>query len=413
MDNGKDIFEQHINDAVEQYIVDFNPAHWDEMNTMLNANNKKDYHIEKWAAAAVVVSFIAATVFWFSSNEKTPCKIIAHKTDQKLQIEKVQENTPKTDEIKTESIKNNQKEDVIVISIEQTDDEDNIVTPQHNIDQPKENNENSAPESEIASYKKEKDNNQNKQNDAELSIYTSKNNFCVNEGIEFSNNTELNTTWTFGDGQSAKGKKVNHQYAQAGNYTVSLTTENGNTITKNITINPNPEVYIDIERPSNNDIDQLYHFTATDYGTSKIEWMINNGTYTKKEVKVSFYKNGLHDIKLTGENNFGCKTTVSEKLQIERDYDLMAPTSFSPDNDGINDYWMPRALAENNVIFELTIYDRSGKLVFKTNNPNQQWDGTYPDGTKANSLETYIWTAVYFNNNNERCVSKGGITVVK
>lgn len=84
------------------------------------------------------------------------------------------------------------------------------------------------------------------------------------------------------------------------------------------------------------------------------------------------------------------------------DYDECAdyklPNVFTPNGDGINDLFVP--FPYNNVAkISMVIYDRWGRLVFKTENPDINWDGTdhlsrrpCPEGTYYYSCEVFIPT---------------------
>jgi gliding motility-associated-like protein len=71
-------------------------------------------------------------------------------------------------------------------------------------------------------------------------------NFCLGSNTQFNINTSFTTTsifWDFGDGVTSTTNNPLHQYAAAGNYTVTVTASDGiNTINKNkiVTISPNP-----------------------------------------------------------------------------------------------------------------------------------------------------------------------------
>lgn len=79
---------------------------------------------------------------------------------------------------------------------------------------------------------------------------------------------------------------------------------------------------------------------------------------------------------------------VSIRLARERcDCELWLPSAFSPNGDGLNDSYVATPECEAS-LFELYIYDRWGRLVFETTNPNQGWDGTFggqplPEGQYA------------------------------
>jgi gliding motility-associated-like protein len=70
---------------------------------------------------------------------------------------------------------------------------------------------------------------------------------------------------------------------------------------------------------------------------------------------------------------------------------VYAPTAFSPNGDGKNDVFYVYGPVDEIVQFQLNIYDRWGTLVFKTNDLQEGWDGTF-DGNLA-PTGAYVWVA--------------------
>ena len=69
--------------------------------------------------------------------------------------------------------------------------------------------------------------------------------------------------------------------------------------------------------------------------------------------------------------------------------DIYLPTSFSPNNDGINDFYEP--LGNEFEGQQLQVFDRWGSLIFQTNDPPFAWDGSDLD------LGLYVVTFSYLN----------------
>jgi gliding motility-associated-like protein len=65
---------------------------------------------------------------------------------------------------------------------------------------------------------------------------------------------------------------------------------------------------------------------------------------------------------------------------------IQLPNAFSPDGDGVNDYWYPQAWGA--LSGSISIYNRWGALVFQSNALTPGWDGSY-NGTPQ-PMETYI-----------------------
>ena len=70
--------------------------------------------------------------------------------------------------------------------------------------------------------------------------------------------------------------------------------------------------------------------------------------------------------------------------------EVYIPNAFSPDGDGLNDYWKP---VFNDTLkvdwYLLEVYTRNGDLVFETRDSNQFWDGTYWNSYVSESLYVY------------------------
>lgn len=100
--------------------------------------------------------------------------------------------------------------------------------------------------------------------------------------------------------------------------------------------------------------------------------------------KVCYYVYALED----GSNSYGRGDTSISNLHCF-DYPAIAfvPNAFSPDGDGVNDVFLPFVNYVDQSDYLLRIYDRMGRLVFESSNPNEGWKGgTFPNGTYAYHL---------------------------
>lgn len=85
------------------------------------------------------------------------------------------------------------------------------------------------------------------------------------------------------------------------------------------------------------------------------------------------------------------------------------PNVFSPNNDGINDLFLPNA--KNVEEIEFSVFNRWGSLVFKSNDINQGWDGTYRG--EHSHLGVYLYYGFVKFQNGETRKFSGDITLVK
>jgi gliding motility-associated-like protein len=109
---------------------------------------------------------------------------------------------------------------------------------------------------------------------------------------------------------------------------------------------------------------------------------------------------------------YGCSTTDSIEV-FNRCY-IEIPNAFTPDGDGVNDYFFPRQLLSRGVSeFYMVIYNRWGEKVFETNNvEGRGWDGRL-NGT-LQSQDVYIYQMkVRFTDTNEEQKYQGNVTLIR
>lgn len=96
---------------------------------------------------------------------------------------------------------------------------------------------------------------------------------------------------------------------------------------------------------------------------------------------------------VTIENAQGCSLQRQVRVIIDdSEKDIFLPTVFSPNDDGIHDFF--RIRGKNIAEIDWSIYDRNGKIVYRTSQVqealNKGWDGTYNNVPQPQ--DTYIWT---------------------
>ena len=90
---------------------------------------------------------------------------------------------------------------------------------------------------------------------------------------------------------------------------------------------------------------------------------------------------------------------LEERLQpfideLSDDEDFVIPEAFSPNGDGQNDVFAPRAIGIDPSQYSLLIYDRWGGLVFESTDLNQPWDGRVQGTTEMAANGIYVWKIV-------------------
>jgi gliding motility-associated-like protein len=146
-------------------------------------------------------------------------------------------------------------------------------------------------------------------------------------------------------------------------------------------------------------------------------WTFGNGnTSTQKDPADAFYINQpTTDYnafpQLIATNNYGCKDTAINKIQILFSCFISVPSAFTPNGDGINDYLSP-IRKFNGSDLNFSIYNRFGQRIFYTNSWDQRWDGKYKGEPQMPG--TYAWTLDYVNlKTGNRLLEKGTTVLIR
>lgn len=112
---------------------------------------------------------------------------------------------------------------------------------------------------------------------------------------------------------------------------------------------------------------------------------------------------------ITGTNSNGCITEKEVTVFVECN-DFTVPNVFTPGYAGINGtdnvFYIKAA---NGSSWSIIIYDRWGKVLYKSSNPSTYWDGNTPGGAKApDGVYFYIITSSCHNNGQNFTYDKKG-----
>ena len=197
---------------------------------------------------------------------------------------------------------------------------------------------------------------------------------------------------------------------QSGDYHAILINSDGCSITtgkKNIYIEEPvsgiryPTQYVVIDYPQ--------QLTAREFGIAA-EWspttfLTNPGTFTP-----TF--DGPDDILYTVAilTRAGCVTVDTQLVQITKEIKIHVPTAFTPNNDGLNDYFRPIPMGIKE-FKSFRIYNRWGQLIFDLRSNPRGWDGMI--GGKPQSSQVFVWVAEGVGVDNRNYYEKGTFTLVR
>jgi gliding motility-associated-like protein len=227
-----------------------------------------------------------------------------------------------------------------------------------------------------------------------IDISQSDDTVCIPELVTFTNNSDMTmfneVLWEFGDGStSANINNATHNYAN-GCFDLKITLSNSqgcqvdsvfpnyvcafNTPIANFNFSPYqpivPETNVEFINTSSGNLLDFWNFDGL--GTS-----INSNpifTFPNSEA-------GEYPVELIIENIAGCRDTIVRTVIIKNTLSIFIPSSFTPNGDGVNDYF--EVILSNSAVedYSLRVFNRWGKTLFYTEDPYLKWDGTI-DGTK-------------------------------
>ena len=209
---------------------------------------------------------------------------------------------------------------------------------------------------------------------------------CAPHRVSFENNSFSESgsvvyTWDFGDGHYANAINAGHTYDIPGTFTVSLKVENKTgcidtdvmTKTAYVEIFPVPASGFIISPNPASLIDPVVEVKDESKGATTYRYIFENETVDG--IPEFQYTLGILEpqtVVQIVENEFGCMSSSTVLLSIA-DHLIYVPNSFTPDEDGLNDLFIP--VTTGAIALEMQIYDRWGKLIWETSEMGQGWNG--------------------------------------
>lgn len=131
-------------------------------------------------------------------------------------------------------------------------------------------------------------------------------------------------------------------------------------------------------------------------------WQDNN---TAAQYQV--FNDGLYYV--TVADSTGCTARDSVNIQFKCN-GVFFPNAFTPNNDGLNDWFGPTGDIDDLSKYRLTVYGRWGQVIFRSDNPFEKWNG-HP-GSFLLESQVFVWIATY-NYGGRTYFKKGTVTLIR
>ena len=245
---------------------------------------------------------------------------------------------------------------------------------------------------------------------------------CSPLTVHFNNNTAADyysSYWVFEDSTNLyQGDHIEHTFTEPGYYDVTLLaiTNKGckTSFTKPdfIYVYPKPVAHfitipqtVYIITPEVNFINE-----SEDYISSI--WSFGDGDSSLADSPAHSYRDtGIYNVSLLVENDKGCIDTTTYLLVVNDVATFYVPTAFTPDNDGVNDYFRFYGRNVDEKRFYFAVYDRWGEVIWETTNFHDAWDGIAKKGKKVKP-GIYVWYSSFWDLLGKYHENTGKVTVI-
>lgn len=258
-----------------------------------------------------------------------------------------------------------------------------------------------------------------------LDILPDKFRACVPARIHFNNlsipvDSTYDVTWDFGDGGTAKTIHADHIYKEPGVYTIKLTLKapsgciTSETFPNFVSIQAGPVAQFEYSPNEPTNRAPTVQFTNRSTSAIQFNWDFGDNAGSTEKNPVHAYKDtGDYIIHLTVRHENGCTDSISHQLRVGLYITYFLPNAFSPNNDGINDYYLGKGALAGMQNFEMNIFNRWGELIFVSKDPNEGWNGKKGNSGLIEPNGVYVCVVKYKNDHGESKEVKGFATLIR
>ncbi len=240
------------------------------------------------------------------------------------------------------------------------------------------------------------------------------------ENLSYPIDSTYDIIWDFGDGQTSGKISPTHTFNLPGIYSVNLKvrspigcfTEINYPNWIEVKASPVADFIYKPQDPSSFHKEIL--ITDQSIDAQSLKYIIDNrDILIQRNPKYTFRDTGIHEVKQIVVHASGCQDTLIQFIDVEPKVTYFVPNAFTPNGDGSNELFYGVGYVEGMKNFEMSIWDRWGSLLFKSNDPNEAWN------SRINNTGSIVQNGVYvykisFSTPRDKLVNlKGFVTVVR
>ncbi len=218
-------------------------------------------------------------------------------------------------------------------------------------------------------------------------------NSCFTDLSNVSTGSITQWQWDFGDGSAgAATQNPCHAYASPSSpnmYSVTLTVTSSAGCSQSFTINnyvdahPVTSAYFTISPKFTTLAEPNINFNALGGDTSWVyHWSFGDGYSDNVQNPTHSYTAvDKYQVCLYTTNIYNCSDTLCDSVDVRSDFSFYVPNVFTPNNDLVNEVFTP--MGRSFTDYDLSIYDRWGRIIFRSKDIRFSWDGRLSSGDQA------------------------------
>lgn len=243
---------------------------------------------------------------------------------------------------------------------------------------------------------------------------------CDSLFVQFTNLSAGATSyqWNFGDGTSDTASNPAKTYG-IGSYTVWLIVTNSYgckdtlTIPNYIRVYQTPMAQFSVNPAANVPLflkDANFQFSNSSLNASDFWWDFGDSTFSAEtDPSHQYTSTGNYTVTLFAYDG-SCFDSVSLSfLMVDYNPSYFIPNAFSPNGDGINDFFNVLGFQIQSV--QINIFNRWGELIFESSGIDQGWDGTYKGKSVEIGAYVYLVQIVYITG--EKATATGDVILIR
>ncbi|MFI5219101.1 MAG: gliding motility-associated C-terminal domain-containing protein [Bacteroidia bacterium] len=179
-----------------------------------------------------------------------------------------------------------------------------------------------------------------------------------------------------------------------------------------VIVDQKPVASFDVSLPASasSGIQMFFYNTTTNGYTYSWDFgdpTSNDNTSTSSDPTHIYTATGEYTIQLIATNAHGCSDTTLKTIIVAHNHTIFIPTTFTPNNDGINDIF--RVRGSNIKTVSMSIFNQWGQQIYHSE--ENSWDGSMKGDVVQNGTYVYQVAVTYQTEATENF--KGQITVIR